>query len=109
MSGNINVRMENNNPTAEFIRNCKEDFKNRLEGAIRDYCSRIVNRPNVFIPDEALWKFIDSHINFEYNQRGSEYTATALPTATITVMGAERLTKAAAGGGAGGAAVGAVG
>ena len=52
---------------------------------------------------------MDKHINFEYNEKDSEYTVSALPTAIITVMGVGRLTKAAAGGGAGGAAVGAVG
>ena len=103
------ARMANNEPSPEFIQKCKKDFKNRLEGAIKDYFSSVENRPNVFIPDEALWEFMDKHINFEYNEQASEYTVSALPTATITAMGVGRLTKGAAGGGAGGAAVGAVG
>ena len=101
--------MANNRPSQEFKQKCREDFKNRLEGAIKNYCSNAENRPNVFIPDEALWGFMDKHINFEYNEKDSEYTVSALSTGIITVMGVGRLTKATAGGGAGGAAVGAVG
>ena len=101
--------MASNKKLPELIQKCREDFKNRLEGAIRDYCSSVEDRANVFIPDQALWEFMDSHINFEYNEKNSEYTISALPTATITVMGFGRLAKAATGGGAGGAAVGAVG
>ena len=99
----------NATPSEEFIKRCKEDFKNRLEGAIRVHCSNEENRPNVLILDKVLWDFIRSHINFEYNERASEYTVSALPTAEITVTGLGRFTKAAVGGGVGGAGVGAVG
>ena len=101
--------MENNRPSSEFIQRCKEDFKHRLDGAIRVHCSRVENRQNVLILDGVLSNFMISLVNIEFNEENSEYTVSALPTAEITVTGLGRFTKALVGGGAGGAAAGLVG
>ena len=103
--------MANATPSQEFEQRCQEDFKNRLEGAIRIHCSREENHHNVLITKDALKEFMRQYIipYIRYNMGNSEYTVTAYATAEIQVTGLGRFTKAAVGGGAGGAAVGAVG
>ena len=101
--------MANATPSQQFEQRCQEDFKNRLEGAIRIHCSREKKRQNVLIAKDAPQEFIRQYINIQYNMNNSKYTVTANATAEIQVTGLGRFTKAAVGGGAGGAAVGAVG
>ena len=101
--------MASNKPSSEFIRKCKEDFKKRVERAIRTICCREDNLPNnTLIPQNALDEFVDN-FEFEYNEKDSEYSVSALPTVGAIIIGLGRFSKGFFGGGAGGAGLGAVG
>ena len=88
-------------PSQNFIDACKKDFKNRLEGAIRVYCSRQRN-PKVHILDAALQRFVNSFTNFTYDEGDSRYTVSAPADSEITVTRLGRLVEGATKGSASG-------
>jgi len=90
------------------IQQCKDDFRKKLEGEIRQYCIRTYNRENVFILDKVLRDYVNTSITF-ISFGHNLVVISAKLSDVITVTGLGRFTRVAAGGGAAGAAAGVVG